>query len=324
MDWPRAPDGPPVRNGKPYSQIAHIAEDVSAFLAVQNVLRPAGVSVPHIHGFDLTHGYILLEDLGEGVFGDLIENGAPQETLWADALQVLVATRSIARQDWDAPQYGIRYRPAFYDRGALKIEVDLFPDWAWPLFHGGQLGGEARREFEHAWGPVIDALHRDANTNDWSVVLRDFHSPNLIWREAMPDALQRVGVIDFQDAVNGPPAYDVVSLLQDARVDVPADLEARLLSRYVDSLSEPSPDAPRSNAEEFRKLYAFAGAQRSTKILGIFARLHLRDGKPRYLRHMPRIWGYLERNLTHPELWGIKEWYDRHMPAELRRKPLAE
>jgi len=141
-------------------------------------------------------------------------------------------------------------------------------------------------------------------------VLRDFHSPNLIWL-AERSGISRVGLIDFQDAVLGPAAYDLVSLLQDARIDVPQQLELALLTRYIkarhaaDNAFDPA---------VFAGIYAVMSAQRNTRLLGTFARLNRRDGKPQYLRHQPRIWTYLTRSLAHPVLAGIREWYSANVP----------
>ena len=141
-------------------------------------------------------------------------------------------------------------------------------------------------------------------------VLRDFHSPNLIWLPQR-SGLTRLGLIDFQDAVMGSPAYDLASLLQDARVDVSEETELALLGRYVRGrVGQQDFDAA-----QFIKIYATLAAQRASKILGIFARLDLRDGKPQYLRHLPRVWGYLQRSLSHPALEALNAWYIAHVPS---------
>jgi aminoglycoside/choline kinase family phosphotransferase len=141
-------------------------------------------------------------------------------------------------------------------------------------------------------------------------VLRDFHSPNLLW---LPDreGVARVGLLDFQDALIGPGAYDLASLLQDARVDVPEAVEIALIGRYVRARREAD---PQFDVAAFAQLYATMAAQRATKILGIFARLDRRDGKPQYLRHIPRIWAYLRRALAHPALAQLESWYAVHVP----------
>jgi N-acetylmuramate 1-kinase len=142
-------------------------------------------------------------------------------------------------------------------------------------------------------------------------VLRDFHSPNLLWLPQRSE-LARLGLLDFQDAVMGPPAYDLASLLQDARVDVAEETELALLGRYVRGRSRGEADF---NGAAFIKTYVTLAAQRASKILGIFARLDLRDGKPQYLRHLPRVWGYLQRSLSHPALEALNAWYIAHVPA---------
>jgi hypothetical protein len=142
-------------------------------------------------------------------------------------------------------------------------------------------------------------------------VLRDYHSPNLLWLPERDD-IARIGVLDFQDALIGPAAYDVASLAQDARVDVPETMEMALLSQYVRARQN---DDPEFDTAAFTQLYATLAAQRATKILGIFARLDRRDGKPQYLRHMPRLWNYLQRALAHPALAPLEAWYAENVPA---------
>jgi aminoglycoside/choline kinase family phosphotransferase len=142
-------------------------------------------------------------------------------------------------------------------------------------------------------------------------VLRDFHSPNLLWLPKRSE-LARLGVLDFQDAVMGPAAYDLASLLQDARVDVPEATEVALLGRYVRRRRAAHTDF---DGGQFLKIYVTLAAQRASKILGIFARLDMRDGQPQYLRHMPRIWTYLQRSLAHPALAPLNAWYSAHVPV---------
>ena len=146
---------------------------------------------------------------------------------------------------------------------------------------------------------------------DTTLVLRDFHSPNLLWLPER-EGIERVGLLDFQDALIGPPAYDLASLLQDARVDVPEMVEISQLGRYARARHQADPNF---DAATFVKTYAAVATQRATKILGIFARLNRRDGKPQYLRHMPRVWGYLQRSLEHPALVPLKAWYAKNVPA---------
>jgi hypothetical protein len=197
-----------------------------------------------------------------------------------------------------------------YDMDAFLIEAELLLDWYLPR-NGVRADDALRAEYVALWREALVEAVESHPT--W--VLRDFHSPNLLWLPERRD-IARVGILDFQDAVMGPPAYDVASLLQDARVDVPELMEVALLGQYVRQRGER--DAEFEPAQ-FIRIYATLAAQRASKILGIFARLDRRDGKPQYLRHLPRVWGYLQRSLAHPALAALKDWYDANVP-----KPLEE
>ncbi len=177
---------------------------------------------------------------------------------------------------------------------------------------GRKVSEPDRRDFVALWRRALAPAIVGPQT--W--VLRAFHSPNLIW---LPDrqGIARVGLLDFQDALIGPTAYDVASLLQDARIDVPETLERQWLVRYQRRRTETD---TAFDAEAFGALYAIMAAQRATKILGIFARLDKRDGKPQYLRHMPRVWRYLQRAFAHPapahpDLGNLVGWYKANVPA---------
>ena len=316
MDWARQPDGPVIRNGLPYSRIAHLAEDVRPFVAVAAALRALGLSVPAIYAQDLDRGFLLIEDLGDRVFGHEVEIGAAdQALLWRTAAETLAALSVVVPPSELPVGDGTEHRLPAYDRGALSIETELLLDWHWPALHGSPVPDDVRAEFLSQWGIVFDRLA--ALPSGW--VLRDYHSPNLLWLPER-EGIARVGVIDFQDAMRGPPAYDFVSLLQDARVDVAPELEAAVFDHYCAAVTARQTGFDR---DAFAFAYAALGAQRNTKILGIFARLAKRDGKPGYLRHVPRLWRYLERDLAHPDLAGLKRWYDRCFPAEARGHAFA-
>jgi len=302
MNAPRRPDGPPVRNGMPYSAIAHLAEDVKPFVAMARALRERGLSAPEVHATDLDAGLLILEDLGhDGV----VDEAGPIEERYAAAVDVLA---ELHRQTLPAvlpvgPDIEHHLPP--YDLDALLIEAELLVDWYLP-HRGGAIDPGARAEFVETWTASL----RPALASSPTWVMRDYHSPNLLWL-AQRDRLARVGLLDFQDALMGPAAYDVVSLLQDARVDVPEAMEVTLLGRYV--MARRAAD-PNFDPEAFVAIYAALGAQRATKILGIFARLDRRDGKPQYLRHLPRVWRNLNRSLSHPLLGTLRTWYQRHVP----------
>jgi tRNA threonylcarbamoyl adenosine modification protein YjeE len=310
MDAPRMPDGPPIRNGLPYSRIAHLAEDVRPFVAIGRALEEIGIAAPHIRAQDIHRGLLLLEDLGDLTLGRAIDSGFSQRNLWSAAVDVLVSVRR-AGLPRDLPlSTDESHNLPEYDRDALGIETELLVDWYWPMLKGGPPSAEARDEFVNLWGAQFDRL--PISPMGW--VLRDYHSPNLMWRPEQ-EGLARIGVLDFQDALQGPWAYDLMSLLQDARVDVPPALEAELFARYCDRVAAIEPGFDRTS---FADAYAALGAQRNTKILGIFARLARRDGKTIYLRHIPRIWTYLGRNLAQPSLEPLRVWYDRHFPQPVR------
>lgn len=304
MNAPRRPDGPPVRDGLPYSAVAHLAEDVRPFVAMARALRQFGLSAPEIYAADLATGLIVLEDLGSEalVAGD---PPAPIEERYAAAIDVLVSLHGRELAPRLPVAAGIEHALPVYDTEALMIEAELLVDWYFP-FQEIALAAKDRAGFVERWRAALVRVAEAPRT--WS--LRDVHSPNLLWLPQR-EGLARVGLLDFQDAVLGPHAYDVVSLLHDARVDVPEAMEIALLGRYAkgrraqDAQFDPGP---------FVELYSLMGAQRATKILGIFARLHLRDGKPQYLRHMPRVWRYLDRALSHPALADLKAWYGYHVP----------
>jgi hypothetical protein len=315
MNAPRQPDGPPIRDGKPYSALVHLAEDVTPFVAVANALRARGLSAPEIDAFDLGQGFIVLEDFGHGVFGAEMARGTPQAELWGPAVDVLLA---LAKEpppaeipiDGHAP-----YRLPQFDVDAMLMEASLLIDWLWPALHGRAAPEALREEYLALWRPHLERAARA----DPGWVLRDYHSPNLMWLPER-DGVARVGLLDFQDALKGPLAYDLVSLLQDARLDVPEALEREQLDRYCAARSAQSGSF---SADDFRTLYATLGAQRNSKILGIFARLAKRDGKRGYLAHLPRVARYLERDLAHPALGDLRDFYAREFPPAHDLPPLA-
>lgn len=312
MDSPPMPDGPPIREGRPYSAIARLAEDARPFVAVARALREAGLSAPEILAHDLERGFLVVEELDGPLFGAAIDAGAQAQTLYAAAVDVLAALRrQPAPERLPLPGGGHHAVPP-YDADALGIEAELLLDWFWPAAKGEAAPAAAREAFLEAWRSLFARLAEEPPA--W--VLRDFHSPNLVW---LPErgGLARVGVLDFQDALAGPAAYDLVSLAQDARRDMPPALEGALFDHYCAGVGA---DDAAFDRERFGTAYAILGAQRNTKILGIFARLAMRDGKRGYLGHVPRVSAYLERNLAHPALAGLRAWYETHLPPEARRR----
>jgi tRNA threonylcarbamoyl adenosine modification protein YjeE len=314
MDSPARPDGPPVEGGKSYSAVAHLAEDVHAFVAVAGALSKAGVSAPLIFAEDLKQGLLLIEDLGDQVLGAEVARGRDQAALWRRAVDALIALqRHVPPSRFDLSD-GSSFHLPEADAVVLEIETRLLIDWYWPALHGAPPPQTARDSFKATWRPIFERVLKQPKT--W--LLRDYHSPNLIALDARTPP-RDIGIIDFQDAMLGPATYDLVSLLQDARIDVAEALEKGMLDHYIGRVAERE---RAFDADEFRIAYAALGAQRNTKILGIFARLAMRDGKRRYLAHLPRIWGYLERDLQHPSLDALRAWYDQNLPRGRRSEAL--
>lgn len=299
MNSPRLVLGPPVRDGKPYAEIAHTAQTVHAFVAVDQVLRQGGFAAPEIHAADLNQGFLLIEHLGEET---LVEaGGRPIPDRYVAAGELLA---DLHAQRWRyeievAP--GVAYSVPPFDREAMLIEAELLPNWYLPAMVGRPANTAEQADFRAAWNVVLDRIAKAETT----LMLRDVQSPNFIWRGER-SGHARLGLIDFQDALIGPSAYDVASLALDPRTTIDPPLEAEIVAAYV--------ARRRANgafdANAFAAAYAIMGAQRHTKILGIFVRLDRRDGKPQYLAHLPRIRAYLARTLSHPALREVRVLYE--------------
>jgi N-acetylmuramate 1-kinase len=304
MNSPRRPDGPAIYDGKSYSAAVHLAEDVKPFVAIAGGLRERGFSAPAIRHADLDAGFLITEDFGSIGFID----GDPPRPM-AERYEVAVDMLAALHRETLppvlplAPQ--ITYEIPTFDIDAMLVEIGLMLEWYLPD-RGAEPTDRLRIEFVTMWRDLLGKLAAVPKT--W--VMRDFHSPNLIWLGDR-SGISQVGVIDFQDAVLGPAAYDLVSLLQDARIDVPEQIELALLTRYIKARRAADDSFDPAG---FAEVYALMSAQRNTRLLGTFARLNRRDGKPQYLRHQPRIWAYLTRSLVHPVLSGIREWYSANVP----------
>ena len=305
MDMPKRPDGPIVKNNKPYSAIAHLAENIGAVVGVNDLLLERGYSAPEVYELDLNHGLSLIEPLGTELFGKMLMRGDDMRSPMQAAVDVLA---DMAGKSWPASvpvRNGPPHRIARYDISAMMIEVDLLPSWYWPHIKGVRALADVYEEFTRQWEKLLPLL--DASRPVWT--LRDYHSPNLLWLPERP-GMRRVGLIDTQDCVLGHSAYDLVSLLQDARVDIEHDMATQLFEHYCGLRSSQG----NFDRATFARDFAILGAQRATKILGIFARLYKRDGKPAYLKHIPRVSRHLSRNLAHPALSALKAWHDRNLP----------
>jgi tRNA threonylcarbamoyl adenosine modification protein YjeE len=307
MNSPRPVPGPPVRDGKAYAEIARSARTVSAFVGVAHLLREAGVCVPAILAQDLDRGLLLIEHLGTEPF--LSPEGIPLVERYAAAARLLAFIHGRRWSFRAAVAPGVEHVVPPFDRDAMMIELELLLDWYLPFAAERPANPGERAAFGRAWGSALDRLERC----ETSIVLRDFHSPNIVWR-GDKTGHDRLGILDFQDALVGPAAYDVASLALDARVTVPDAIEAATIEAYCDARG--GDDG--FDRAAFEAAYAIMGAQRNSKILGIFVRLKERDGKPQYLRHLPRIRAYLRKTLRHPALAEVAGFYEQHGILEER------
>jgi len=309
MDMPDKADGPVINAGKPYSQIAHIAEGIIPVAAINKTLHQLGFCTPLSLQEDLPNGLMIIEDFGDQVFGAMLNESIDMNEPVMAATQLLAHMTTIEWSDM-AISGNFKHQVQAYGDDAMAIECSLLLDWFWPLLKNGKASQEVRDSFFNIWKNLFPL----ANTSAPVWVLRDFHSPNLIWLPERKD-IDRVGLIDTQDCLLGHPAYDLVSMLQDARVDLPDEFEVRFFRHYTQLRQELDPGF---DEKSFAAAYAMLGAQRATKILGIFARLAKRDGKPGYLKNIPRVSAALEHNLSHPALWELAQWYQTYLPVEER------
>ena len=268
-------------------------EDIGPFLSVAGHLIDRGFSPPRPLAIDRERGLLLLEDFGDERVAPLLLRAPERESEIYD-----VAVGILARIAAQPAPAGLDP----YDDAIMTREVALFTDWYVPA-----VGLEVDEDsYFAAWRAAWQDVLRVVEDHP-VMVLRDYHADNLMVLPRRDD----LGLLDFQDALAGHPAYDLVSLLQDARRDVSWALEEVMLDRYAAL-------ANIADRDSFRAQYEVLGAQRNTKILGIFTRLFRRDHKPHYLPFQPRVWGYLERNLAHPALAPVRDWFDANIPAEKR------
>lgn len=266
-------------------------EDPTSFLRAAKWLDFNGMRAPHILAEDAPRGLVLLEDFGDVRMRDYLDQWpADERTVYTAAVDVLVKLHRLP------PGPFLTYGLKEYQR-----EAKLFLDW-YCFAQNLKVDGAG---FVAAWQQVLSPMLPRQRERLSVTVLRDYHAENIM----LLGGLKKQGLLDFQDALIGHAAYDLVSLLQDARRDVSPELEAEMLDYYVKKSSA---------GKDFPGDYALLGAQRNTKIVGIFVRLWKRDGKPRYLDLIPRVWGLLERDLVHPALAPVAHWFDANIPADLR------
>ena len=265
-------------------------EDPAPFLRAAKWLDANGMRAPYILAEDARRGLVLLEDFGEARMRDYLDQWPDDEAeVYRAAVDVLADLHRLPGGPF------LSYSVAEYMR-----EANLFIDWYCPAanLYVDSAG------FTSAWEQVLTQIM--PRQRPGVTVLRDYHAENIM----LLSSRQKLGLLDFQDALIGHPAYDLVSLLQDARRDVSPQIEAEMFDHYVSITGQ---------GDEFLGDYATLGAQRNTKIIGIFVRLCRRDGKARYLDLIPRVWDLLERDLSHPALAPVASWFDANIPSELRQ-----
>ena len=319
MDQPRGTEtsacpldaSPDERRKLGYNAMARLAgPDCRPFAAVSHYLRGRGLSAPDILAYDYGNGFLLIEDLGDGRFADLMAGGQSERMFYETAIDALVDLHAAPAPKTLQVPGAENVHLLAYDPVAMEAEVLLLPDWFIPAASGAPLPDDARAAFVSAWREALSQLNAAAPV----MVLRDYHAENLMWMAGRA-GVARAGLLDFQDALAGSPAYDLISLTEDARREVRVELAHLMTRRYV--AARKGRDAG-FDEEAFRFSAALLAAQRNTKIVGIFARLWKRDGKERYTQYLPRMWGYLERDLSHPALHVLKSWFDAHVPRDWR------
>lgn len=272
-------------------------EDVRPFLAVTAQLAACGASVPGILAADEAEGFLLLEDLGDASFTRLLkENPTRERELYLAAIDALVEIVSMSGAQC------VALPP--YDMSVYLREVGLFAEWFLPQLHGIEKAHALREEWLVLWRGVIEA----AGLQQSCLVHRDYHADNLFWLQR--DGHRAVGMLDYQDALWGDPAYDLASLLEDARRDVSPETVQAGLSHFISKTG--------AQAEGFTRRYCVLAAQRNAKIIGIFVRLCVRDHKPAYLSYLPRVWQHFQHDLEHPLLAPVKAFVEKYVPADAR------
>ncbi len=277
-------------------------EDVRAFVAITDWLRQHGFSAPAIAAADTAQGFLLLEDLGDDLYTRLLAQAPEREAdLYGVAVDLLAELAAVPAPGTLGPE-DCRIELPPYDAAVLAREAALVREWWLPAASGDAPSPELAAEFD---GLVAEATATVEPVRD-VLVLRDYHADNLIWLPRRK-GVARAGLLDYQDALAGHAAYDLMSLLEDARRDTSAELREAMIGRYLGR-------RPELDAAAFRAAISSLGAQRNLKIVGIFARLAIRDAKPRYLDLIPRVWAHLMRDLADPALAPLAGWVARHLP----------
>ena len=298
---------PEQRHAAGWNAVARLsAGRIEAFAAIAAHLKSLGLSAPEIPSLDAANGLAVLEDFGDALFARVIEDGADETPLYLAAIEALAVLHDAGTPPQTLNGPGGDWPLLTYDETALQGGADLFVEWLPKLDDRVRFDAAAVADWRAAWAPIVASGAAGASV----MAHRDYHAENLIWLPER-EGPARVGMIDFQDAVRAHPSWDLHSLLQDARRDVSPALEAEALDRYFAL-------RPGVDRAAFMADYAGLAALNEARIIGVFARLIARDGKPRYARFLPRMWRHLNANLEQPALALVARWFDRHVPAEVR------
>ena len=278
-------------------------EDVRPFITIAKHLFDLGFSAPEIFAADEEQGFLLLEDLGDDTYTRLLARGEDEAKLYELATDVLTALHQVPVAE------AVPEGTPIYETERLVTETGRVLEWYCPLLGMDAVSQDVWAAHDSAWRQVLPS----ADNAPESLILADYHVDNLLGLFDRP-GIKACGLLDFQDAARGPAVYDLMSLIDDARRDVSPDLAKRLMDRYTAAFPDLDPDV-------LGTTYAVMAAQRHARIIGTFARLNLRDGKPEYLSFLPRVWRQLEHALAHPALAPVRIWYDGVLPESRRRLP---
>ncbi len=315
MDAPPAVESAPCPPGATpeqraalgYNALARLAgPNLHAFIEISSLLRAAGLHAPEVYAADPKAGFALIEDFGDNLYAKHIPSNNEEQLLYSAAIDVLVHLHNTPVQQPVPASYTI----LDFDETALKVEANLLMEWYWPFKRAAAAPDDAGVAYAAAWREVLQELQAPQ-----VLVLRDYHAENLLWLKNRK-GLGRVGIIDFQDGLIGHRAYDLVSLLEDARRDVSPDLATQMQATYKAEMKGRQKDF---DTDQFDVEYAILAAQRNAKILGIFARLVVRDGKAKYRSLLPRVERHFAEDIGRPALKPVLAWAKEHFPEASTR-----
>jgi hypothetical protein len=275
-------------------------EDVRPFVHIARHLLALGLSPPEILAEDTERGFLLIEDLGDDTFARVLSEGGDELALYTRAADALAALHNTGERAL------LPDLTAYAGEGLIEAAM-LLPEWYLPAATGRPASPDAIADYRSAWQTSLASMPAHSET----LLLRDFHKDNLIWLPDRP-GVRACGLLDFQDAQRGHPAYDLVSLIEDARRDVAPAVYSAVLDRYL-------VQAGVHDRRAFDTAFHLLGAQRHARVIGLFVRLLQRDGKPDYLPHLPRVWRLFDRALSHEALTPLRGWIARHLPPSRRQ-----